>query len=61
MKKVVLLVLLAVSFVISRLLLMLVNDPEGANLLVVTGLAVFIFMPLSLIYLFIVKKRKVKE
>ena len=55
MKKVPLFILLIVSFVVSRLLFYLVDDPEGPNLLIVTVLAMLIFVPLSLIYLKISK------
>lgn len=51
MRKVTLFILLIVSFIISRLVFFLINDPEGPNLLIVTVLAMFIFVPLSLIYL----------
>lgn len=51
MRKVTVFVLLIISFAISRLLFFLVNDPEGPNLLIVTVLAMLIFVPLLLIYL----------
>jgi membrane protein YdbS with pleckstrin-like domain len=51
MRKVIIFILLIVSFAISRLLFFLVNDPEGPNLLIVTVLAMLIFVPLFLIYL----------
>lgn len=57
MKKVSLFVLLIISFAISRFLFFLVDDPEGPNLLLVTALAVVIFMPASLIYLKVSKNK----
>jgi hypothetical protein len=57
MKKVTLFILLIISFTISRLVFFLINDPEGPNLLIVTVLAMLIFVPLSLIYL---KASKIK-
>lgn len=51
MRKVFIFILLILSFAISRLLFVFVNDPEGPNLLIVTVLAILIFVPLSLVYL----------
>jgi len=51
LKKVPLCILLIISFTISRLVFFLINDPEGPNLLIVTVLAMLIFVPISLIYL----------
>jgi uncharacterized protein (DUF486 family) len=51
LKKVPLFILIIISFSISRFLFFLVNDPEGPNLLIVTVLAMIIFVPVSLIYL----------
>ena len=55
---IILLILAVVSFAVSRLLFALVNDPEGPNLLIVTVLALVIFVPLSLAYRRISKKPK---
>jgi hypothetical protein len=55
MKKLPLFVLLIISFAVSRLVFFLINDPEGPNLLVVTVLAMIIFVPISFIYLKISK------
>lgn len=57
MKRVPLLILLIISFAISRFVFFLINDPEGPNLLIVTVLAMLIFVPISLIYL---KTSKIK-
>ncbi len=51
LKKVPLFILFVVSFAISRFVFFLINDPEGPNLLIVTVLAMIIFVPTSLIYL----------
>jgi hypothetical protein len=51
LKKVPLFILLIISFAISRFVFFLINDPEGPNLLIVTVLAMLIFVPASLIYL----------
>ncbi len=50
-KKVTLFILLIISFGISRFVFFLIDDPEGPNLLIVTTLAMFIFLPTSFIYL----------
>ena len=42
-------ILLIISFAISRLLFFLVDDPEGPNLLIVTVLAILIYVPLLLV------------
>jgi len=57
MKKVPLLVLLIISFTVSKFVFFLINDPEGPNLLIVSVLAIIIFLPLTLIYL---KASKIK-
>jgi hypothetical protein len=57
MKKAPLFILLIISFAISRLVFFLINDPEGPNLLVVSILAMLIFVPISLVYL---KTSKIK-
>lgn len=57
MKKYPLFIILIISFAISRLVFFLINDPEGPNLLIVTVLAMLIFVPVSLIYL---KASKIK-
>ncbi len=51
MRKVFVFILLIISFAVSRFVFFLVNDSEGPNLLIVTVLAMLIFVPLSLIYL----------
>lgn len=50
----------ALSFAASRVTLWLVSrdDPEGANLLIVTVLALVIFIFLQLVYILCIKKRK---
>ena len=50
MKKLPLFLLLIISLAISRLAFFLIDDPEGPNLLIVTVLAMVIFVPLSFIY-----------
>jgi len=50
-KKVHLFILLIISFTISRFVFFLIDDPEGPNLLIVSALAMIIFVPLTLIYL----------
>ena len=57
MKKLPFFVLLIISFTISRFVFFLIDDPEGPNLLIVTVLAMLIFVPISLIYL---KASKIK-
>jgi len=57
LKKIPLLVLLIISFAISRFVFFLINDSEGPNLLIVSVLAMLIFVPMSLIYL---KTSKIK-
>ncbi len=57
MKKATLFILLIISFSISRLVFFLINDSEGPNLPIVTVLAMFIFVPIALIYL---KASKIK-
>lgn len=54
-KKVSLFILLIISFTISRFTFFLIDDPEGPNLLIVSVLAMLIFVPLSLVYLKISK------
>lgn len=56
-KKITLIILLVISFAISRFVFFLVNDPEGPNLLIVTALAVIIFVPISFIYLKVSKSK----
>lgn len=56
-KKVTLFILLILSFTISRFVFFLINDPEGPNLLIVTVLAMIIFVPKSLIYLKVSKTK----
>lgn len=56
-KKVALLILLIISFAISRLVFFLIDDPEGPNLLIVSVLAMLLFAPLSLIYLKVSKSK----
>jgi hypothetical protein len=51
MRKAFVFILLIISFAISRLVFFLVDDPEGPNLLIVTVLAMFMFVPLFLGYL----------
>ena len=60
MKYVALLILVAISFATSRLLLWLVNpdDPEGTNLLVTSVVAIIVFVPLWLVYRLALKKHK---
>lgn len=60
MKYIALLILAAVSFATSRLLFSFIDDPEGPNLLIVTALAIVIFVLLSLVYMLISKKHKAK-
>lgn len=60
MRNVALLVLLIISFTISRLVFFLIDDPEGPNLLIVTVLALLIFVPLALLYLLVTKKQSAK-
>jgi hypothetical protein len=57
MRKVFVFILLVLSFAISRLVFFLIDDPEGPNLLIVTVLAMLIFVPLAFIYL---KASKIK-
>ena len=61
MKKVTLLILLFISFALSRFLFTLVDDPEGPNLLIVTVLAVIIFAPSYLAFRIISKKHHTKK
>lgn len=56
-KKITLIILLVISFAISRFVFFLINDPEGPNLLIVTALAVIIFVPISFIYLKVSKSK----
>jgi hypothetical protein len=56
-KKLPLFILLILSFTISRFVFYLINDPEGPNLLIVTVLAMIIFVPTSLIYLKVSKSK----
>jgi hypothetical protein len=49
--------LLIISFAVSRFVLFLINDPEGPNLLIVTVLAMLIFVPTALMYLKISKSK----
>lgn len=58
MRKLFIFILLILSFAISRLLFFFVDDPEGPNLLIVTVLALFIFVPVSLMYLKISRNKK---
>jgi len=51
-KKTSLLILVVTSFVFSRFLFFLFNDPEGPNLLVVTGMAVIIFLLSFAVYVY---------
>lgn len=51
MRKLFVFILLIVSFVISKLVFFLIDDPEGPNLLIVTVLAILIFIPLCLMCL----------
>lgn len=59
MRQIALPVLILLSFAAAKLLLWFAspNDPEGANLLVTTVMAVVIFVPLWLVYTFIFKKK----
>jgi hypothetical protein len=50
MKKIHVLILLLMSLITSRLILSLVEDSEGPNLLIVTVLAMLILAPLLIIY-----------
>ena len=50
MKKVPLIILLIISFTVSRFIFFLIDDPEGPNLLIVSALAGIIFAPLVFIY-----------
>lgn len=52
MKTIPLIVLGAVSLIISRAVFFLINDPEGPNLLVVTVLAAIIYAVFVAIYFF---------
>lgn len=63
MKYLILLILAILSFAISKLILSLANpnDPEGTNLLITSGLAMVVFVPLLLLYLLISKKHKTKN
>lgn len=51
-KKISLLVLAATSLVCSRTLFALFNDPEGPNLLIVTVLALIVYVSSLTVYLF---------
>ena len=55
-KKVSLLVAAITAMTCSRLLFFFFNDPEGPNLLVVTGMAVIIYLPSVVIYLFTLQR-----
>lgn len=57
MRKVPLFILLVISFTISRFVFFLIDDPEGPNLLIVTVLAMLIFVPISLIYIKVSKTK----
>ncbi len=50
-KKNSLLILAATAIICSKLFFFLLNDPEGPNLLIVTGLASAVFILSSLMYL----------
>lgn len=50
MKKAPLIILLIISFTVSRFIFFLIDDPEGPNLLIVSVLAGIIFAPLVFIY-----------
>ena len=62
MKYAIWIVLIIMSLALSKLLLWLVNpnDPEGSNLLVTTVAGAIVFIPLSLVYLLVTRKRKAK-
>ena len=51
-KKISLLILAVTALLCSRMLFFFFNDPEGPNLLIVTGLALIIFSLSSLAYVF---------
>lgn len=51
-KKISLLILGITSLVCSRMLFFLFNDPEGPNLLVVTGMALILFIVSLSVYVF---------
>ena len=57
-KNISLLVLGVASITLSRIFFLFVNDPEGPNLLVVTGLAAIIFVLSLAIYAFIHRLRR---
>jgi hypothetical protein len=57
MKKVHLFLLLALCFIVSRLIFSLIDDPEGPNLLIVTVLALGLFAPVFFIYHMISRRR----
>jgi len=50
--KTLLLILGATSILCSRVMFLLFNDPEGPNLLVVTGMAVIVYFLSLAVYLF---------
>lgn len=51
-KKTSLIILGITSLVISRILFLFFNDPEGPNLVVVIGMAVIVYLLSLLVYLF---------
>ncbi len=57
MKKIYMLIIFLISFIASRLVFYLIDDPEVPNLLIVTILAVIIFTPLLSIYLRFLRKK----
>ncbi len=51
-KKISLLILFVTSLVCSRVMFLFFNDPEGPNLLVVIGMAVFVYFLSLAVYVF---------
>lgn len=51
-KKITLLILGVIALICSRVMFVFFNDPEGPNLLVVTGMALALFFPSLLVYKF---------
>ncbi len=50
-------VLFIISMLCSRALFLLVDDPEGPNLLIVTMLAVILYFLFSRVYLYICREK----
>jgi hypothetical protein len=57
-KKTSLAILVVTSLTFARIFFLLINDPEGPNLIVVTGMAVIIFSASLALYIFFPPAKK---